>query len=231
MVCDPCHRMDELREGLRSELDGKRGMLAHIVEGGEIALGDEIELARRVAIRSPVKAAGRRRSCPLRLGTAASRTSRTAPRPRACLVEQAQPLGRARASGGRMSSPSPLSGRRARASAYPSSQTARSKMPGSRSSQRSWVSSMSSRLGANTSNTKRPLRLQERPRSAKRSKLLGLGLHVQEGAEGADDEGHALGDRGLAKVPDAEIEQIARACRSPPPRGQPPASRARSRHR
>ena len=44
MVCDPCHRMDELREGLRSELDGKRGMLAHIVEGGEIALGDEIEL-------------------------------------------------------------------------------------------------------------------------------------------------------------------------------------------
>ena len=44
MVCDPCHRMDELRDGLRSELDGKRGMLAHIVEGGEIALGDEIVL-------------------------------------------------------------------------------------------------------------------------------------------------------------------------------------------
>ena len=44
MVCDPCHRMDELREGLRAELEGKRGMLAHIVEGGEIALGDEIVL-------------------------------------------------------------------------------------------------------------------------------------------------------------------------------------------
>jgi len=44
MVCDPCHRMDELREGLRSELDGKRGMLAHIVESGPIALGDEIVL-------------------------------------------------------------------------------------------------------------------------------------------------------------------------------------------
>jgi len=44
MVCDPCHRMDELRAGLRSELDGKRGMLAHVVDGGEIALGDEIEL-------------------------------------------------------------------------------------------------------------------------------------------------------------------------------------------
>ena len=44
MVCDPCHRMDELREGLRSELDDKRGMLAHIVEGGEIVVGDPIEL-------------------------------------------------------------------------------------------------------------------------------------------------------------------------------------------
>jgi MOSC domain-containing protein YiiM len=44
MVCDPCHRMDELREGLRAEIDGKRGMLAHIVEGGEIALGDSIVL-------------------------------------------------------------------------------------------------------------------------------------------------------------------------------------------
>lgn len=44
MVCDPCHRMDELRAGLRSEIDGKRGMLAHIVEGGEIALGDAVEL-------------------------------------------------------------------------------------------------------------------------------------------------------------------------------------------
>jgi MOSC domain-containing protein YiiM len=36
--------MDELRAGLRSEIDGKRGMLAHVVEGGEIALGDSIEL-------------------------------------------------------------------------------------------------------------------------------------------------------------------------------------------
>ena len=44
MVCDPCHRMDELREGLRSELDDKRGMLAHIVEGGGIVVGDPIEL-------------------------------------------------------------------------------------------------------------------------------------------------------------------------------------------
>jgi len=44
MVCDPCHRMDELREGLRTELDGKRGMLARIVESGEVAVGDSVEL-------------------------------------------------------------------------------------------------------------------------------------------------------------------------------------------
>jgi MOSC domain-containing protein YiiM len=44
MVCDPCQRMDDLRQGLRAELDGKRGMLARVVEGGEVAVGDEIEL-------------------------------------------------------------------------------------------------------------------------------------------------------------------------------------------
>jgi MOSC domain-containing protein YiiM len=45
MVCDPCSRMDDLRSGLRSEIDGKRGMLAAVVEGGEIALGDSVALA------------------------------------------------------------------------------------------------------------------------------------------------------------------------------------------
>lgn len=44
MVCDPCHRMDELRDGLRSQLDDRRGMLAHVVGGGEVAIGDAIEL-------------------------------------------------------------------------------------------------------------------------------------------------------------------------------------------
>jgi MOSC domain-containing protein YiiM len=44
MICDPCSRMDELRHGLRAELEGRRGMLARVVEGGEIAVGDEIEL-------------------------------------------------------------------------------------------------------------------------------------------------------------------------------------------
>ena len=44
MVCDPCQRMDQLRPGLRAELEGKRGMLAHVIEGGELSVGDEIEL-------------------------------------------------------------------------------------------------------------------------------------------------------------------------------------------
>ena len=44
MVCDPCHRMDELRNGLRARLDGKRGMLARVVASGEVAVGDELEL-------------------------------------------------------------------------------------------------------------------------------------------------------------------------------------------
>jgi MOSC domain-containing protein YiiM len=44
MVCDPCSRMDDVRPGLRVELDGRRGMLAHVVESGEIALGDAVEL-------------------------------------------------------------------------------------------------------------------------------------------------------------------------------------------
>jgi MOSC domain-containing protein YiiM len=44
MICDPCHRMDELRDGLRAELQNKRGMLARVVESGEVAIGDPVEL-------------------------------------------------------------------------------------------------------------------------------------------------------------------------------------------
>ena len=44
MVCDPCQRMDDLRQGLRAELDNKRGMLARIVESGDVAVGDAVEL-------------------------------------------------------------------------------------------------------------------------------------------------------------------------------------------
>lgn len=44
MECEPCHRMDDLRPGLRAELEGKRGMLAQVVEAGEVAVGDELLL-------------------------------------------------------------------------------------------------------------------------------------------------------------------------------------------
>jgi MOSC domain-containing protein YiiM len=44
MVCDPCERMDAIRPGLREELEGRRGMLARVVEEGEVAVGDRLEL-------------------------------------------------------------------------------------------------------------------------------------------------------------------------------------------
>jgi len=49
--CDPCHRMDEIRMGLREQLVGRRGVFAAIVEGGEIRIGDPISaLAEEVAV-------------------------------------------------------------------------------------------------------------------------------------------------------------------------------------
>ncbi|MCP9486490.1 MAG: MOSC domain-containing protein [Gaiellaceae bacterium MAG52_C11] len=44
MVCDPCERMEALRPGLREQLEGRRGMLARVVDGGEVAVGDELSL-------------------------------------------------------------------------------------------------------------------------------------------------------------------------------------------
>ena len=53
MVCDPCHRMDELRDGLREQLEGRRGMLARVVEGGEVTVGDPVEIVYpRVAAKT-----------------------------------------------------------------------------------------------------------------------------------------------------------------------------------
>lgn len=49
MVCDPCHKMDALRDGLRAELEGRRGMLARVVESGDVAVGDSVELVRAEA--------------------------------------------------------------------------------------------------------------------------------------------------------------------------------------
>ncbi|HEY8952848.1 MAG TPA: MOSC domain-containing protein [Candidatus Dormibacteraeota bacterium] len=43
-VCEPCFRMDEIRPGLRAELDGKRGMNSRVVTGGRIAVGEAIAI-------------------------------------------------------------------------------------------------------------------------------------------------------------------------------------------
>ena len=41
-VCEPCFRMDEIRIGLKDELVGRRGMVARVVNGGSIVVGDLI---------------------------------------------------------------------------------------------------------------------------------------------------------------------------------------------
>lgn len=43
MSCTPCGQMDDLRQGLRKEIRGRRGMLCRVVEGGIIRPGYAIE--------------------------------------------------------------------------------------------------------------------------------------------------------------------------------------------
>ena len=40
--CAPCGRMDEIRAGLRAELEGRRGLLATVIEGGTMTVGDTV---------------------------------------------------------------------------------------------------------------------------------------------------------------------------------------------
>ncbi len=42
--CKPCSRMDEIRPGLKAELQGQRGLLARVVTGGELHVGDEVQV-------------------------------------------------------------------------------------------------------------------------------------------------------------------------------------------
>ncbi len=43
-ACTPCSRMDEIRPGLRTALEGQRGVLARVIQGGEMQIGDAIEV-------------------------------------------------------------------------------------------------------------------------------------------------------------------------------------------
>jgi MOSC domain-containing protein YiiM len=44
--CSPCSRMEEIRTGLKSEIAGRRGMLARVIRGGKIRQGDSIRLVQ-----------------------------------------------------------------------------------------------------------------------------------------------------------------------------------------
>lgn len=41
-TCDPCTRLEELRVGLMDEIQGNRGILARVLEPGEITVGQTI---------------------------------------------------------------------------------------------------------------------------------------------------------------------------------------------
>lgn len=48
--CDPCGRMDELRDGLREAMVDRRGMLATVIEGGGVRVGDDARAVEGAAV-------------------------------------------------------------------------------------------------------------------------------------------------------------------------------------
>lgn len=42
--CEPCNRMEEIRKGLKVELEDRRGILARVVRSGVMNIGDPITL-------------------------------------------------------------------------------------------------------------------------------------------------------------------------------------------
>jgi len=51
-ICEPCFRMDEIRPGLKLELEGRRGMNSLVISGGEIAVGDPITIVQKQELAS-----------------------------------------------------------------------------------------------------------------------------------------------------------------------------------
>ena len=43
--CEACGKMDAIRMGLMDEIQGKRGMLAKVINGGNIKVGDPVTVA------------------------------------------------------------------------------------------------------------------------------------------------------------------------------------------
>ncbi|MEW5975766.1 MAG: MOSC domain-containing protein [Acidobacteriota bacterium] len=52
-VCDPCARMEEIRSGLQSRLQGRRGMLGRVIVGGTLQVGDRVEVCSGTADQRP----------------------------------------------------------------------------------------------------------------------------------------------------------------------------------
>jgi len=44
--CAPCEFIDEIQPGLRDKMAGQRGMLARVIESGEIKIGDVVQVMR-----------------------------------------------------------------------------------------------------------------------------------------------------------------------------------------
>ena len=42
--CEPCGKMDAIRQGLQQELNHRRGMLAMVINGGQIKVGDSVRV-------------------------------------------------------------------------------------------------------------------------------------------------------------------------------------------
>ena len=42
--CEPCSRMDEIRPGLQKALDGRRGIVAMVLNGGTLRVGDGVRM-------------------------------------------------------------------------------------------------------------------------------------------------------------------------------------------
>ena len=114
-----------------------------------------------------------------------------------------------------------------------SSQSARSKMPGSRSSQRPCVSAMSSRARGEDVEDEPAAGLEQLAGGAQRAQLLLLVGHVEQRAERADHE-LARARRPVARAGRRRGGRRARRRRAPrraraPPRASPPRGRRRSR--
>ena len=48
--CTPCEFIKDIRPGLHAEMEEQRGMLARVIEGGEMKVGDSVTIERYVDI-------------------------------------------------------------------------------------------------------------------------------------------------------------------------------------